>query len=85
MPLYYYECPECDYIFEIFQHNSNELNIECKKCSAPQCSRLLGFTHNRTLYNARDNLSKRIKPDVDRIMNKVSKGSDKDFLDIAGD
>jgi len=84
MPLYCYECPECNFLFEEFQHTSEKLELTCEQCGHPKCDRLMSFIHNRTKFNARDNFAKRLQPDVDRIMKNVSEGKDKDFLDIAG-
>lgn len=84
MPLYCYECQECEHVFEIFQHNSDVVEVECEQCEQLKCERLISFIYNRTKYSARENLHRRINPEVDRIMDKVSKGSDKDFLDITG-
>jgi len=85
MPLYCYECVECGHLFELFQHNSDKIQVECTECEHSECKRLLGHVHNRVKFNAMDNLHKRILPDADRIMNDMGKGSDKDFLDIAGE
>lgn len=86
MPLYEYECQECGHIFELFLHSSDqEVELECPKCAHKECKRLVPFTRNRVLYKAKENYSRRLGPEVDRIMDKVNKGSDKDFLDICGD
>ena len=85
MPLYSYECQKCNEVFELFQHNSSRIEVQCVNCNHNECKRLMGRVSNRTRYNARDNLNKRIEPEVNRIMSKVSQGSDKDFLDIAGE
>ena len=85
MPLYYYECSECEHVFELFQHNSEKIQVNCTECEHSECKRLLGNVHNRVKLNHRDNLDRRLLPDVDRIMTNMGKGSDKDFLDIAGD
>lgn len=84
MPLYYYQCPICENVVEKFQHNSAKLEIECEDCKTTY-QRIVGFVHSRVKYGARENFEKRIKPDANRIMKNVSKGKDKDFLDITGD
>ncbi len=83
MPLYYYQCPTCECVVEKFQHNSEKLALECVDCKVV-CDRIIGFVHSRVRYGARDNFERRIKPDANRIMNNISKGKDKDFLDITG-
>ena len=85
MPLYLYECKECEIVFELFQHNSIQVNIQCPQCEHNECKKLIGRPNNRTLYNARENLTNKILPDANAILNKVAKGKDKDFLDISGE
>lgn len=84
MPLYCYECSKCDIVIEKFQHNSDNVEVQCIKCENV-CNRIMGISHNRVKFNARENLNRRLQPEVNRIMNKISKGSDKDFIDIAGE
>jgi len=86
MPLYNYQCQECGFVLEKFHHHpEDEVEMVCSECECEDFERIVGFVHNRTKLNARDNLEQRLTPEVNRIMKKVSEGSDKDFLDIAGD
>jgi len=86
MPLYLYECTKCNTVSEVFKHNSNaDTDLCCNICNNTEFKKLIGKPQNRVLYNARENYSRRLQPEVDRIMDNVAKGKDKDFLDIAGE
>lgn len=85
MPLYNYKCNKCEYIMEKFQHNNKNVeDVKCDKCSG-ECAKVMGVVYNRTWLNSRENYARRIKPEVDRISNNISKGKDNDFLDIYGE
>ena len=86
MPLFNYQCQECDWVIEKFVHTADaELEIICEECECISFERVIGIVQNRTWLNAKDNFNKRLNPEIDRIRNNISKGSDNDFLDIAGD
>lgn len=86
MPLFIYKCQECDYEVEKFQHNSSEdLEIKCEVCEDEMCVKQISCIRSRTWLNAKDMYNNKIRPDAERIVDKVSKGSDKDFFDICGD
>lgn len=85
MPLFNYQCQDCDWLVERFLHNRDEeVELVCDECEGINMERVMGLIHNRTQYNAHDTLHNKILPDVDRIQKKVSSGSDSDFLDITG-
>lgn len=86
MPMYNFQCDACKLEIEKFLHHSKqEIDFVCEKCGGKEFVRLFNKVHNRTSLNARDNLSQKILPDAERIMNNIKKGKDRDFLDIAGD
>ena len=85
MPLFNYKCNKCEQVTERFQHQPDSSQVECRSCGHDECTRVLNIIYNRTWLNARDNLSQRITPEVDRISDKISKGSANDFLDIHGE
>lgn len=86
MPLYNFQCSNCELVVEKFKHaKDDEVEIVCDECECEEFLPLIGQVQNRTRLNARDNLEKRILPDVDRIQKKVGEGSDSEFLNITGD
>ena len=86
MPLYNYKCDKCKTILEKFQHAPDNSVVECNACGYSECSRVLAAAaFGRTRLNARDNLSQRIMPDVERIEKKINEGSDDAFIDIHGE
>lgn len=85
MPLYNYLCINCNTVVEKFQHKLEEIDIECKECDFTEFERILGIVFTKMRMNANDTLKNRINPEVDRIYEKLASGSDKDFLDVAGD
>ena len=86
MPLFIYKCKNCDAEIEKFQHDGGEvLDVVCKVCGCEECEKQMPFTNNRTILNANDFYSDKIKPDADRILNNAYGGKDRDFLDICGE
>lgn len=86
MPLFSYQCEGCEVVVELFLHNrDDEVEIECEECGGTEFVKVFGVFVNAIRYNAKETMDKVINPEVDRIRTKVSRGSDKDFLDIAGD
>lgn len=86
MPLFNYQCQKCGWVIEKFQHKKDEeVELACEECESEEFERVMGVIYNRTWENAKDALKNRILPDADRIQDKISKGSDNDFLDITGD
>ena len=43
MPIYSYQCDNCDYEFDIFQHFSDETLTECPKCHKEPATGYQGF------------------------------------------
>ena len=41
MPIYEYECTNCDHAFDELQKMSDEHLVDCPSCSAPKLARLL--------------------------------------------
>tara|TARA_B110000263_G_scaffold246529_1_gene257704 strand:- start:762 stop:1085 length:324 start_codon:yes stop_codon:yes gene_type:complete len=41
MPIYEYECTNCDHTFDELQKMSDEHLVDCPSCSAPKLARLL--------------------------------------------
>lgn len=85
MPLFNYKCLKCNLVVEKFQHKPGKIDIECKGCGNKEFERVFGIIFNKVWLNAKDTLNNVINPEVDRIRNNIAAGSDKDFLDIAGD
>lgn len=83
MPLFNYECTECDYCVEKFQHNSAE-EVLCEECGT-KCKKVFASTKNRVWLDARATYNEQIKPDAERIMKNMNKGRDKEFFDIYGE
>ena len=85
MPLFNYKCTKCEAVVEKFQHSAVEkLNLTCI-CGGVDFVRLFNKCGIRVDLNAKDFFKYKIKPDADRITNNISKGKDKDFLDIKGE
>ena len=85
MPLFSYQCKQCQQVVEKFQHNAKtEPKITCS-CGHTEFERLMPGTQNRVQLSARDNLHQKILPDAQRIQNDMSKGKDSAFLDIYGE
>lgn len=85
MPLFSYQCKQCQQVVEKFQHSAkSEPKLTCS-CGHTEFVRLMPGTQNRVVLNARDNLNQKILPDAQRIQNDISKGKDSAFLDIYGE
>lgn len=84
MPLYLYECLDCKNVIEILQLSKDSCTL-CKICGSSNCQKIIGNFENRVVLGAKDMYEQKIKPDVDRVVNKIHGGSDKDFLDICGE
>ena len=86
MPLFIYQCQSCEWLVEKFVHNrDDDIEIKCEECEEELFERVIGNVYTKMRYNAKDTVAKRINPGVDRIEKKLSQGSDKDFIDVAGD
>ena len=86
MPLFIYQCQKCGWAVEKFLHNrKNTPELVCEECGEHEFEKLMGITSIKMLYGAKETFEKRINPDINKIQEKIAKGSDKDFLDIAGD
>jgi len=86
MPLFTYQCTECDNLMEKFQHDASEiLKLVCPLCGCEECERAMPDVRCRVWLGAGKLLEEKILPDAKRIEEKISKGSDSDFLDIAGE
>lgn len=86
MPMYNYQCNSCELEIEKFLHHSKqEIEFICEKCGCKEFTKLFNKVHNRISLDAKGNLSQKILPDAQRIMNNIKKGRDKDFLDVVGD
>lgn len=86
MPLYVYQCKNCEWMVEKFLHNrKNTPELVCEECGGEEFDRVIGMAHTKMMYNAKETFEKKISPDVEKIQKKIADGSDKDFLDIAGD
>lgn len=86
MPLYIFKCDDCDKTKEIFEHKilDDDAEIECEHCNG-KCHKAYGRYGARKRMSSEELLEEKILPDAERIMEKVSKGSDSDFLDICGE
>ena len=81
-----YQCKNCELVVERFLHNRKDTpEIVCEECEGEEFERVIGMAYTKMMYNAKETFEKRISPDVEEIQNKIANGSDKDFLDIAGD
>lgn len=86
MPLFNYQCRDCDWMVEKFVHSADaELEVICEECNSLEFEKVIGSVFNRTWLNAKDSFNNRITPEVERISKNISEGNDNDFLDIAGD
>ena len=86
MPLFNYKCKNCEQVTERFQHNLEaKVDIICKQCDSTEFERLPSCFHNRTWLNSRENLSRNILPDAERIRKDILKGKDSAFCDIYGE
>jgi putative FmdB family regulatory protein len=86
MPLFSYQCKQCQQVVEKFQHSAKtEAKLVCAGCNADEFERLMPGTQNRVQLDARDNLHQRILPEAQRIQNDMKSGKDSAFLDIYGD
>lgn len=86
MPLYIYQCQKCEWLVEKFCHKrDDEVELVCEECEGEEFEKVMGTVYSKMLYGARENLEKRINPAVDDVQKKLSQGSDRDFLDVAGD
>lgn len=83
MPLFNYECPECELCVEKFQHNADEIEVLCEECGE-KCKQVFSPAKNRVWRDARETYDEQIKPDADRIMKNMKK-RDKEFFDIYGE
>lgn len=85
MPLFTFKCPKCEYIVEKFLHKLPE-NIEviCENCKTT-CDRQFSKSKTLTVLDARETLKQQILPDAKRMVDNISKGKDKDIVDVYGD
>lgn len=84
MPLYSFKCMECENIVEKFLYKVEESEVVCDLCGK-KCIKVFGKISKRKKRSPQELFEEKISPDVDRIMEKVEGGSDKDFLDIVGE
>lgn len=86
MPLFSYQCKQCEQVVEKFQHNAETVpEMKCKSCGCEDFDRLVGTPHNRNILDAHTNLADKILPDVQRIQNELKSGKDSTFLDLYGE
>jgi len=85
MPMFTYKCKKCGHEIEKFQHGQETPEMFCEKCQSIEFERLFPQSLTRKQLNAQEMIEEQIKPDADRIMNKIASGSDADFLDLHGE
>lgn len=86
MPLFTFKCLNCEEIVEkFFKNECNNLEYECK-CGCKEFERIFDFKTSGSVWkNAKDHMENVIEPEINKIQEKLSKGSDSTFLDIVGD
>ena len=84
MPLFNYECENCNIIIEKFQRGEDSPDIICPECQGNDFKKLLSVSKNRVWLNSRDFYNQKIAPDAKRIMKKMGK-KDNHFLDVYGE
>lgn len=86
MPLFTFKCSKCGKRKEKFLRDADQKpQMECE-CGEQNFERVFDFAaKGETWRGAADHFENVIKPEVDRFQERVSKGSDSAFLDIAGD
>jgi hypothetical protein len=73
---------------EKFFHSSERIEedeIICSECASTKCERRFSNVGNRVWLDAKEFYNQKIKPDAERIVDKMNNGSDKDFFDVCGD
>lgn len=85
MPLFNFQCKNCELVLEKFQRGKDTPEIICPECDNTEFSKLLSACNNRVRLNAKEFYSRKIAPDAKRIRNEISKGKDKHFLDLYGE
>jgi putative FmdB family regulatory protein len=76
MPLYDYQCNNCELIFEAF-HSLDGQPPSCPSCTCPQVTRLISLMAFRV---AGDNTAVRVEAEIKR---RLGRGSAKDALRLA--
>lgn len=85
MPMFTYKCKKCGHEMEKFHHGQEMPDLICEKCESTEFERLFPQSLMRKQLNAQEMIEEQIKPDADRITNKIASGSDADFLDLHGE
>jgi len=83
MPIYEYKCKKCGEITEELQHISDDPLTVCPHCSG-ELKRLISWNSSKTIYEAREQMEKEIKPEAKRIAERIKAGDEEAAADIFG-
>jgi len=83
MPIYEYKCKKCGKITEELQHISDDPLTTCPHCSG-ELKRLISWNSSKTIYEAREQMEKEIKPEAKRIAERIKAGDEEAAADIFG-
>lgn len=85
MPIYEYECQECQHRFEEWAKISDPYPEECPECGAKKLERIISLTSTgEVAMDAKELYERKIKPEAKAIADRIRAGDENAAADIFG-
>jgi putative FmdB family regulatory protein len=84
MPLYEYQCDNCDTLFEVIQGIQDPHPI-CPECASEEVTRLISRTSGQVERSAKEMYHEQILPEAKDIARRIRNGDEKAAADIFGE